>query len=42
MLPRWKVTKMTDDKVRKMIARIQEVADTMTSDQLQTVIVEIQ
>ena len=36
------VTKMTDNKVSKMIARIQEMDDTMTSDQLQTVIVEIQ
>ena len=34
------VTKMTDDKVKKMIARIQEVGDAMTSDLLRTVISE--
>jgi hypothetical protein len=32
------VTKMTDDKVRKMIARIEGLGNTMTSNQLQTVI----
>ena len=35
------VTKMTDDKVKKMITRIQEVGNMMTSDQLWTVIEEI-
>ena len=34
------VTKMTDDKVKKMMARIQEYDDAMTSDQLRTVIAE--
>ena len=34
------VTKMTDHKVRKMIARIQGLGDAMTSDQLRTVIAE--
>ena len=34
------VTKMTDDKVKKMIVRIQEVGNAMTSDQLRTVIAE--
>ena len=33
---------MIDDKVKKMITRIQEVGDAMMSDQLQTVIAEIQ
>ena len=41
-ITKMKVTKMTDDKVQKMIARIQEVGDTMTSDQLRTMITEIQ
>ena len=36
------VTEMTDDKVRKMITRIQEVGDMMMIDQIRTVIVEIQ
>ena len=38
--PKMTVTKMTDDKVKKMIARIQEVGDAMTSDLLRTVIAE--
>ena len=33
-----KATKMTDDKVKEMIVRIQEASDVMTSNQLQTVI----
>ena len=33
---------MTDDKVKEMIARIQEAGDAMTSDQLRTVIAKIQ
>ena len=33
---------MIDDKVKKMITRIQEVGDAMMSDQLRTVIAEIQ
>ena len=35
-----RVTKMTDDKVKKMITRIQEMGDTMTSDHLRKVIEE--
>ena len=42
VVAKMKVTKMTDDKVQKMIARVQEVGDTMTSDQLRTIIAEIQ
>ena len=37
-----KVTKMIDDKVKEMITRIQEAGDTMTIDQLQTVIMKSQ
>ena len=33
---------MIDNKVKKMITRIQEVGDAMMSDQLRTVIAEIQ
>ena len=33
-----KVTKMTDNKVKEMIARIQEAGAAMTSDMLRTVI----
>ena len=42
VVAKMKVTKMTDDKVQKMIARIQEVGDTKTSDHLRTMITEIQ
>ena len=42
VVAKMKVTKMTDDKVKKMIARIQEDCGAMTSDQLRTVIAEIQ
>ena len=41
VVAKMKVT-MTDDRVKKMITRIQEVDDAMTSDQLRTVIAEIQ
>ena len=38
VVAKMKVTKMTEDKVKEMIARIQEAGNTMTSNQLRTVI----
>ena len=42
VVTKMKVTKMTDDKVKEMIARIQEAGNAMTSDQLRTVFAKSQ